>query len=677
MKRTTLWMFAAILICGTVSFLSSCTDSDNATSGIPVNPTDPNIDQMLVKVSVDVPTAVLSSFDEKSMGAAFVRRLPKTTNQIDNDTKMVFIKGEDIIGRPLTEWLETTRLYLRGGYIAIEKPRDAQLVHLMENIAEHVSSAEHDILNRYGNVNIIPANADAAPRRVSSHVERLKNRIANMKLASSRAASEGDPVAEMVIFAIDGYYHHIPYQGTSVNSSYSDNSDVEVAGSTTTVNKEYTKNSSGMMADGAAQWLNNREKSKQASKSHRYSRADGSGAINDLMSASEEYTFQEWLATWSWDAWEARRKQNAYTETMRIWGAHNIDTNKDYYCVEQKVLASVGGKKDGDARFDPQQTLYPGPYSEGEWIEANCDYEGDHMEKYYGAWFQEGNFNMNITGAGEIKLEDAVPDTDNNNVSRSVAVGTSSSNTIGFSFGGLIGESPSLSLGFNYGHTEGSTYTMTTTNNARELRCAKNTEGNKVSWTYTNSQSIISDSDEDEHIMASDAITNDVDIDNQVCWSVANPEGAYTLEYYGEPKMKCLFIKENGNEHGTTTWPNRTPNTQVLLIPNRAEQVWYMDITFPEIGQEGHLGDKGKLVEYLQRQFPSIYQTELRLADQTPESENTIKQLVDYTNEVLNNSDGAQTMKEYALDLGLSQYTVKWYTIDGKHDKYELTIYAK
>jgi hypothetical protein len=44
---------------------------------------------------------------------------------------------------------------------------------------------------------------------------------------------------------------------------------------------------------------------------------------------------------------------------------------------------------------------------------------------------------------------------------------------------------------------------------------------------------------------------------------------------------------------------------------------------------------------------------------------------------VLNNSDGAQTMKEYALDLGLSQYTVKWYTIDGKHDKYELTIYAK
>ena len=102
-----------------------------------------------------------------------------------------------------------------------------------------------------------------------------------------------------------------------------------------------------------------------------------------------------------------------------------------------------------------------------------------------------------------------------------------------------------------------------------------------------------------------------------------------------------------------------------------------MDITFPEIGQDGHLGDKGKLVEYLQRQFPSIYQTELRLADQTPESENTIKQLVDYTNEVLNNSDGAQTMKEYALDLGLSQYTVKWYTIDGKHDKYELTIYAK
>ena len=102
-----------------------------------------------------------------------------------------------------------------------------------------------------------------------------------------------------------------------------------------------------------------------------------------------------------------------------------------------------------------------------------------------------------------------------------------------------------------------------------------------------------------------------------------------------------------------------------------------MDVTFPEIGSEGHHGDKGRLIEYLQRQFPSLYQTELQLADLSDTNESTIKNLVEYTKELLVNRDGAQTMRDYAKDLGLSQYTIKWYTIDGKHNKYELLIKAE
>lgn len=40
------------------------------------------------------------------------------------------------------------------------------------------------------------------------------------------------------------------------------------------------------------------------------------------------------------------------------------------------------------------------------------------------------------------------------------------------------------------------------------------------------------------------------------------------------------------------------------------------------------------------------------------------------------NSDGLQIMKEYAKDLGVSQYTIVWYTTDGNHNKYEITITA-
>ena len=79
----------------------------------------------------------------------------------------------------------------------------------------------------------------------------------------------------------------------------------------------------------------------------------------------------------------------------------------------------------------------------------------------------------------------------------------------------------------------------------------------------------------------------------------------------------------------------------------------------------------------MEKQFPSLYQTELKIADQTPESENTIKLLVKQTEDVLNNSDGAQTLREYALDLGISQYTIKWFTTDDKHSVYTVDVKAK
>jgi DNA-binding CsgD family transcriptional regulator len=102
-----------------------------------------------------------------------------------------------------------------------------------------------------------------------------------------------------------------------------------------------------------------------------------------------------------------------------------------------------------------------------------------------------------------------------------------------------------------------------------------------------------------------------------------------------------------------------------------------MDITFPEIGQDGYNRIKGELTQYMKEQFPSLYQTEVKIADRTEESENTIKILVNQADNVLHNTDGGQTMREYALDLGISQYTITWYTIDGKHSKYGVTVKAR
>ena len=144
MIKSNFFRFSAILVFGAVmTMMSSCTDDESIS-----NPLVPNADQMQTRVIADVPTTVMSSFDENSMGAALVRRLSNTTTSVNDNTKMVLIKGEDILNRPLTEWLEAAKIYLTGGYIAIEKPHNAHLVQVMEQLSARFEQATYDILTQ-------------------------------------------------------------------------------------------------------------------------------------------------------------------------------------------------------------------------------------------------------------------------------------------------------------------------------------------------------------------------------------------------------------------------------------------------------------------------------------------------------------------------------------------------
>ena len=120
-----------------------------------------------------------------------------------------------------------------------------------------------------------------------------------------------------------------------------------------------------------------------------------------------------------------------------------------------------------------------------------------------------------------------------------------------------------------------------------------------------------------------------------------------------------------------------------MLVPNRAKQTWYMDVTFPEIDDPNYAGVKTKLTDALAKQFPDIYQTSIELADLTPESENTIKGIVDDSRKMLMNPNAMQTLKEYGRTYQLSEYTIKWYNImvDGDnnpiHGTYTMPVHVK
>ena len=63
--------------------------------------------------------------------------------------------------------------------------------------------------------------------------------------------------------------------------------------------------------------------------------------------------------------------------------------------------------------------------------------------------------------------------------------------------------------------------------------------------------------------------------------------------------------------------------------------------------------------------------------DETMDSENTIKNLVNTSKDMLSDPNALQTLKGYALDLGISQFTIKWYCTEGKHNAYDMTVSAK
>ena len=702
MTKSTLHTLAAIAI-GIASMvtISGCCDDDlaNGGGGGGNTPFNPNIDQMTVKVTSDIPTAVLSSFDDNSMGAALKRRLSKTTTSIQADTKMVLIKGEDVKSRPITEWFEATKIYLKGGYIAVEKPHDAHLVEVMEQVSARLDQATDELITqddgRGITVNIIPPNTPSS-NSLNAEAERFKVRLANIEtLASRSSTSENQPVAEMVIFARSSFFHRAPVASeTSLNN--------------------YT---SGILADGAAEWLNSRD---ALTSKLIMSRAGGSDVINDIMSASEEHTYHYGIVGLTCegrpdiypdtDFFQYRTKEDAYKETYRVWGVHDLDTNKDYYLVQQHATIAIGGKKEGDDRWNAAKTLYLGPYANNEWVESsgyypilyvNLDGMWRNCNKMYGSWFNGGDFSMDLTGSGTIQVEQAIPETDNYNVSRTVAVGKSESqtNTIGATITGIFSAMPGGSVGLNYMHgwTSGTTYTMSTTTNTKELKCVKNTDGTKVQWTYGCGTDMLA-GDDDEHPQAPDALINDVDIQNQVCWSVSNPEGQYTVNSDQSPAMACLVRDEdNGYKFlfSMTEYYNDEANRRkgnigqlthsasfTMHEPNRSQQIWHMDVDFPEIGKPGHEGQKGLLTQYLQNQFPEVYQPKVELADKTKFSENTIKNLVVYAKNMIYDENALQTLKGYAKDMGISQFTIKWYNTDHDdndkevHKTFEITIKA-
>ena len=87
---------------------------------------------------------------------------------------------------------------------------------------------------------------------------------------------------------------------------------------------------------------------------------------------------------------------------------------------------------------------------------------------------------------------------------------------------------------FSAGVTQGSSFALNTSRTHKDLTPTMNRIDNKVTWTYKGNlpkfrSEVRGDWIYSMHDTAPEILVNTATLTNEICWSVANPEGRYTL----------------------------------------------------------------------------------------------------------------------------------------------------
>jgi hypothetical protein len=603
-----------------------------------------------------------------------VKRLPKTTASIDADTRMVILSGSmfDNMAAALDPEVmkAAVRLTMDGGYICLTNPTNEQagafgLTYLLSLLALEETDIEQlfDITSEEAT-----EAAQSSPR-----LERMKMRMANMQRVARTRADDEDmdmnaPFAEMIILGSNDYFMQEPFEENFTSYvSESDENGNSTDPQVVTGKMTRTAAISGMLADAAAQWLNDTEKSYQQAAARRTkTRASGSSNINELMNASETFTYNGDICFTDDDA-STKRRYNRVNMKVSSWGVHNIDANKDYYYLKQNVTLCMGDRN-GSKIFYPTR-------GENYWYPATNFGE---YNRWYGAFLSKYATSMDLTGSGSIHLEAAAPNTDNNSSTTTVTTGTSHSTTetVGITWGAsgganAAGPMGSFSVGGSYsvGTTNGSSFSVGMSQTTKELGVKKNTVGTKVAWTYTGALPQYYEREGDYiyycHQTPAAILVNDADVSQEICWSVDNPSGQYTVNITSSPQTAVLVYVYK-NVDGYTNAPRKyvynndadATYTHNLLEPNRAMQSWRMYVTIDEWAASPVVGALGELESNIRNAFPDLYASNFKIADKTATSLNTIGFVVKKSKDIMDNN--VDILQSYAKSWGIKKFTIHW-----------------
>ena len=561
----------------------------------------------------------------------------------------------------------------RGGFLAIETPTGNDLLLCLARLIGIQSARQQSYIED----NYI-FEGDVAPDVASAHSARYDARLSTVQDIATKAGNGGpeDVMAELIIVSNTEYFLQEPLEtDVQVNRDLVDD-DMNIGGTEQEgIRVERTPYVCGILADEAADWLNGIDERHQKTKalSRQLATKAGAESLNELMDASETFTLVGPIYHTYWDhslGW----RQNSVKHTFRSWGVHNMKTNKDYYYIQQEILIRMGPSKSSNGS---EIKIYF-PREEDTWITAT---NYGNYNRWYGSFFSRFITSMDLSGNGTINLEEAMPYTDNSTGYKTVNIGSeqSTTETLGISWSETIGIDPGVSFGGEYslGTTNGTYFEVSTTHVDNDISVSKNTDGTKVTWTYTGAKPSFREVDTGgsiyyQHTTAPKALVNDIDLDNQMVWSVSNPSGPYTVNVTSHPYVAALlYYFYPGDYKGTpnhayyeTYTYEKNKFSHTLLEPFRTTQTWRMYVSIDEMKNGGPAGEAASKVESRLRSKFSCFRDEFTLCDHTATSVQVINANILAAKEIFKNN--LDILQQFADEQDVKRYTIHWRTDNSK-----------
>ncbi len=697
MKIINVTRLAAFLtLCGAMICLFSCINDDFNDEKDPYEGIDiidipdfiePTTDLMGVMVSADYPAAVLSNFADGSTGAALVKRLNTPAKAIGDDTRLVVIKGSDIATVSDETIDQMLDVLLRNDFVAMETPTVEDLLTFVARVIA---------LNDQRDQDFIDANFEFGPGvkkstgGISSLRERYNNRLNVLQSMAATRADDyimSDLVGEIVVFSNREYFQQENVATEfNVGTITTDDDGIESELQPQTVKLERTPYRCGRMADAVADWLNGIDKQRKealaAATRALATRADTPDAINKLLNSSESFTLSAPII-FKDKSQNVKSHHDAMRVTLNSWGVHNLTTKKDYYYIQEKVLLKMG-EQDGDKIFcfdinDPNQTTDGAGWASIDYHDgvavASYDLNGRNWLYWFGAFFTRYVTSMDLVGNGTINLEEALPYTDNSTTYKTVNIGSESgtSTEIGVTWTVTAAEAPSVSAGFEYlqGWSKSNYFEMSTSVVSNDITVNKNTTGNKVTWSYNATVPTFKDywgTDHGHHIshtMPTQATLSDIDINNEICWSVANPSEQYELQVVSNPYTGALLCTTEGFDIRwysmieEVCYNENAVSSFTLQEPFRASQIWRMYVKVDEMMDGSRPGDTAEKIENrLRTKYPDSFHDVMTIFDRTPTSVQVISANIKAAQKVFD--ENKDLLLDLAEDYGVQKYTIHW-----------------